>query len=187
MPTMRCHPAQKSLLYPHRGFTLLELMVVVLIMGLIVGLVSVVVEPDERSLLKVEAQRLAQLLELAASEAQITGISLAWTAEADAYQFQQQTEATGWIAVTGNDSLRPRKLPPGIRLSGLVIENSPAPESLRIEFGAYGQTTAFVVELSSGTAHCQVSMSPIGIVQVVMLASPDSTANTNSSASADDS
>ena len=52
-------------------------MVVVVIMGMIVGLVSVLVEPDDRSLLNVEAQRLAQLLDLAAAEARVSSDSRA--------------------------------------------------------------------------------------------------------------
>lgn len=143
-------------------------MVVVLIAGLIVGLVSVIVEPDERGLLKVEAQRLAQLLDLAAAQARVSGNSLAWTASSDSYRFQQLTEDSGWIAVSSNDSLRPRQLPAGVTLSGLLIENSPATEPMRVEFPAYGQTTAFVVDLRYGAAHYQVTVSPIGFVQVSM-------------------
>ena len=50
-----------------RGFTLIELLVVLMIMGLIVGLVSAIVRPDDRGQLRVEAERLAQLLDLAAA------------------------------------------------------------------------------------------------------------------------
>ncbi len=49
-----------------RGFTLIELLVVLLIMGLCAGLVGALVRPDDRALLRVEAERLAQLLDLAA-------------------------------------------------------------------------------------------------------------------------
>lgn len=155
------HPVQ-------RGFTLLEVMVVVVIMGMIVGLVSVLVEPDDRSLLNVEAQRLAQLLDLAAAEARVSGVAIAWTADADAYQFQQLTEELGWIAIRNNDSLRSRQLPQGITISSLLIENSSTAEAMRVEFPAYGQTTAFTVELHNGSARNQVVVSPIGIVTVVL-------------------
>jgi len=156
------------------GFTLLELMVVILIMGLIVALVSVNMAPDERSRLSVETQRLAQLLDLAATEARMTGNSLAWTADAEAYRFQQLTAERGWVAVVNNDSLRPRQLPRGIIISALLIENSPAREAMRVEFPAYGQTTAFVVDMQAGEVRSQVRVSPIGMVEVVMLTEDDS-------------
>ena len=46
-------PARKSC----RGFTLIELMVVLLIMGLFAGLVTTITRPDERALLRLEADR----------------------------------------------------------------------------------------------------------------------------------
>ena len=52
-----------------RGYTLLEVLIVMLIMGLLLGLVSAIARPDERSLLHLEAERLAQLLNLAAAAA----------------------------------------------------------------------------------------------------------------------
>ena len=71
------------------GFTLLELLVVLVIMGLFAGLVSALVRPDERTLLRTEAERLAQLLELASTEASISGQAIACTADAGDYRFWQ--------------------------------------------------------------------------------------------------
>ena len=67
---------------PISGFTLLELLVVLLIMGLFAGLVGALAQPDERALLRFEADRLAQLLDLAAEESRLTGKPIAWTADA---------------------------------------------------------------------------------------------------------
>ena len=57
-----------------RGFTLIELLVVLLIMGIFVGLVSTITQPDDRALVRVEAERLAQLLDLAATKSRLTGL-----------------------------------------------------------------------------------------------------------------
>ena len=54
-----------------RGFTLIEMLVVLMIMGLFLGLVSTITRPDERALLRLEAERLSQLLDFAAAEAQL--------------------------------------------------------------------------------------------------------------------
>jgi len=49
------------------GFTLIEMLVVLMIIGLLVGLVTAVTHPDDRTVLEVEAQRLATLLDFAAA------------------------------------------------------------------------------------------------------------------------
>ena len=66
---------------PSRGFTLIEMLVVLMIMGLFIGLVSTITRPDDRAVLQLEAERLSQLLDFAASEAQLSGKSIAWTAD----------------------------------------------------------------------------------------------------------
>ncbi len=140
---------------------------VVLIMGLFVGLVSVNLQPDESKQLDVETRRLARLLELVAAEARVSGASFAWSAEADAYRFQQLNAASGWLDVHGNDALRPRRLPTGMRISSLLVENTPVEQEMRVEFPAYGQTTAFTVALVYGAAASRVMVSPIGAVSVL--------------------
>jgi general secretion pathway protein H len=142
-------------------------MVVVLIMGLSVGLVSVIVQPDERGLLDVEAQRLARLLELVAAEARVSGASFAWSAEPDTYRFLQLSAESGWLDVRDNDALRPRQLPAGMQISSLLVENTPVQDGMRVEFPAYGQTTAFTVSLAYGAATSLVVVSPIGVVSVL--------------------
>jgi general secretion pathway protein H len=106
------------------GFTLIELLVVLLIMGLLAGLVGTLVRPDERALLRVEADRLAQLLELAADESRLTGKPLAWTQDATRYQFWRWRGDAGWMEAR-EEALRPRSLPPGMAVSGPRIEFDP--------------------------------------------------------------
>jgi general secretion pathway protein H len=150
-----------------RGFTLIELMVVVLIMGLFVGLVSAIVRPDDRALLRVEAERLAQLLELAGTEASLAGKPVAWTADASGYRFWRLAGAAGWLEVRDSDLLRERSLPAGMRITGLSIENIPARGAPRLEFLGGGTAPAFSVELALGSARYAVTGSPIGEVKVL--------------------
>jgi len=107
MPTSAPGPCSR------RGFTLLELLVVLLIMGLFAGLVAAISHPDERALLRVEAERLAQLLDLAAAESQLTGRPTAWTADGAQYRFWRWRDDTGWTEAR-EDALRARSLPPGM-------------------------------------------------------------------------
>ncbi len=155
------------------GFTLIEMLVVLLIMGLFVGLVSTIVQPDDRALLRVEAERLAQLLDLAATKARLSGRSIAWTADASGYRFWQFGENAEWSDIRDDDALGARTFPQGVVISEMRIENMRAPEHVRLEFDPYGPTLAFSVEMSLGAARNTVAGSPIGDVRVL----PDEVTN----------
>ncbi len=143
------------------------MLVVLLIMGLLVGLVSAVARPDARSMLQVEAERLAQLLELAAVESRLSGKFIGWTADETGYRFWRVSEDTGWSEIRDNDLLRPRTLPTGTIISSLRVESMQPQGVMRLEFSPYVQTLAFAVELSSGAERYSVAASPIGEVRAV--------------------
>ena len=150
-----------------RGFTLMEVLVVLLIMGLFVGLVSAVVRPDDRALLRVEAERLAQLMDLAAEQSRLTGDSIAWTADASGYRFWRLTRAADWFELHDNDLFRARTLPQGMQITGLAIENAPARGAMRLEFTPEAPPLAYTIELSLGAARYAVSASPVGELRVL--------------------
>lgn len=150
-----------------RGFTLIEILIVMVIMGLMVGLVSTILRPDDRALLRIESERLAQLLDLTATESRLSGRVMAWTADGPGYRFWRMTEEAGWMEIRDNDLLRARKLPPNMIISGMSIEQAPARGAMRMEFSPYGLSPSYAIEISLGAARCTVAASPIGEVQVV--------------------
>lgn len=143
------------------------MLVVLLIMGLLVGLVSAITRPDDRALLRVEAERLAQLLELASAESRLTGKSIAWTVDGPAYRFWRFQEDTGWSEILDSDPLRVRTLPQGITISGLQVETIRPQGVMRLEFTPYGSMLAFNVEMSLGAERCVIAASPVGDVRVL--------------------
>jgi len=147
-----------------RGFTLIELLVVLLVMGLCAGLVVAIARPDDRGQLRVEAERLAQLLQLAATESRLTGKPIAWTAERTQYRFWRWRDDAGWSEAR-EDSLRARSLPPGMAISDLRVEAMAPAESMRLEFGPYS-SLAYDFQMSLGSAHCSVVASPLGEVRI---------------------
>jgi len=149
------------------GFTLIEMLVVMLIMGLLLGLVSAIARPSERSPLRLEAERLAQLLELAVTEAQLTGRPIGWTSDGAGYRFARWFRDTGWSEIRDDDLLRPRTLPGGIQISGMRVEAARAQGAMRLEFGPYGAMPAFTVDLSSGGERYSVAGSPIGEIRAL--------------------
>lgn len=138
-----------------------------LIMGLFVGLVSAIVRPDDRALLRVEAERLAQLLDLATEESRLTGNAIAWTADGPGYRFWRRTGDGEWSEVRDSDLLRARTLPQGMMISGLQVENMPAHGAMRLEFAPDGSTLSFTIEMSLGAARFAVAASPIGELRVL--------------------
>ncbi|MEX0958584.1 MAG: prepilin-type N-terminal cleavage/methylation domain-containing protein [Burkholderiales bacterium] len=150
-----------------RGFTLIEMLIVLLIMGLFVGLVSTIAQPDDRARLRVEAERLAQLLDLAATQSRLTGRSIAWISDGPGYRFLQFNDDTYWTEIRDDDALRARSLPQGMKISAVQVENMRPAENMRLEFTPYGTTLSFSIGMSFGAAHEMVTGSPVGDISVL--------------------
>lgn len=144
------------------GFTLLEMLVVVLIMGILVGTISVRLQPDERDQLRVEAGRLAQLLELAAQEARLTGNAIVWTSDGFGYRFWRQGGDNVWSEIRDDDLLRARSLPHGMVIAGLRNEAGTAQPTLHLEFTTDAAASAFSLDLAFGNEHYSIAASPVG-------------------------
>jgi len=150
-----------------RGFTLIEMLVVLMIMGLFLGLVSAITRPDDRAVVRLEAERLAQLLDFAAAEAQLTGKSIAWTADGSGYRFWRLGEDSAWSEIGDSELLRARTLPQGMVVSGFRVENMRPQGAMRLEFAPQGSSLAFTIGMSLGTVRYAVAGSPVGEVRAV--------------------
>jgi len=144
------------------GFTLLELLVVVLIVGILLGTISTKLQPRDRDVLRVEAARLAQLMELAAQQAQITGSAIAWTSDGYRYRFWRQSGDQAWSEIRDDDLLRARQLPRGMVISQLRNEAGSAQPNLRLEFPVDGAMAAFSMDLTLGADGYGIAASPVG-------------------------
>ena len=152
---------------PVRGFTLIEILVVLMIMGLFIGLVSTITRPDDRTVLQLEADRLAQLLDFAANEARLTGRSIAWTADESGYRFWRANDDGSWTEIRDSEVLHPRTLPQDMTVSDFRVEDQRPRSSMRLEFTPQGSALAFTIGMSLGTQHYSVSGNPIGEVRVL--------------------
>src|SRR4051794_41491537 len=66
---------------PARGYTLLELLIVIAIIGIAAGVVSLSVRGNESRRLTEEGDRLAALFRMAQSEARVAGRPIRWRAD----------------------------------------------------------------------------------------------------------
>lgn len=144
-----------------RGFTLLELLVVMVIVGITLGMVSFNAMPDRQQVLQNDAQRIALLLQLARDEAIVRNRPIAFEAGAERYRFLLR-EGNTWQALAQDDLLRERefKRPPVI-----FSISPPSPEQttpLRIIFGREPVDKPFVLTLSTGDARVAIRADGIG-------------------------
>ncbi len=133
---------------PARGFTLLEIMVVLVLIGILssFALLSVGGGPKER--LAEEAQRLAALVQLHQQEAILSGEPRGIRFSRAGYAILRQDEKGAWQPPAAADTLIQHQLPDEIAL-GLWIEGRPAPlknpgKQPQVLLLASGEATEFV-------------------------------------------
>ncbi len=135
-----------------RGFTLLELLVVLLIIGIIVSFASLSVGQHASRALQDEAERIHSLLRLAGEEAVLQGRELAMQFDPEGYSFVT-LEGADWVPVEKDRLLRERTLPADSTLS-LVLEDvemdlHDSENPPRILVLSSGEMTPFVLELGN--------------------------------------
>jgi general secretion pathway protein H len=111
---------------PAAGFTLIELMVVVVIIGVVIAATLLSVSSTGRdSQLEQERDRLAALIEYVRERAALQTVEYGLRCETGDYRFSMYDSRTGkWVEDPLDDSLRPRTLPAGLELV-LNIEDRP--------------------------------------------------------------
>src|ERR1700754_4573492 len=136
-----------------RGFTLLEMMVVLVIVGLLVSLASLSLTRNPRTDLNEEAQRLALLFESAGDEAQVRARPIAWMPLENGFRFDIHTEH-GWRTLPA-DLLGPRNWEGGVTVVSINCPGSDK-QGDRIVFGTESIDTPVTVTLYSGVGSATI-------------------------------
>lgn len=152
----RTHVARiRDSLSASRGFTLIELVVVVLLLSIIVSMVAVNLAADDTSEVRDEADRLALLLNAAQQDAILDGQVLALALEERGYHFLRLNDAGTLAPIIRDELLRPRELAPGIEISAIEIAGNEQ-EQRAILLQPSGELEDFAITLSKGTARWQI-------------------------------
>jgi len=138
------------------GFTLLEILVVVALIGIVLAFVGLNLDPDPTAKLRTEAERMVLVLQSAQEEAILQGVMIAVALGRDGYAFHQFRGGNKMAAVEGDDLLRPRRLPFGIEISRADVEGLPESDDPWILLYPSGQLTPFRVTLSQGDYRRQI-------------------------------
>lgn len=113
-----------------QGFTLIELMVVIVIIGIMVTFVTISV--GGRGLedqAQEDARRLYQILLLAQEEAQMKGVELGFRHTAEGYEFLIVGPEGQWQTVDATGPFKPRTIRPPLRLE-LRVEGRVVPPAM---------------------------------------------------------
>jgi general secretion pathway protein H len=143
------------------GFTLLELLVVMVIVGITLGAVSFNAMPSERQVLQNDAQRIALLLQSARDEAIVRNRPIAFEADADRYRFLLFGDGK-WQALQQDDMFREREFK---RSPVRFTVSPPSAEQttpLRIIFGREPVGAPFVLTLAVGDSQVAIHADGIG-------------------------
>lgn len=145
-----------------RGFTLLELLVVLVIVGIMLGVVSFNAMPDARQALQGEAQRVALLLQLARDEAIVRNRPIAFEADGERFRFLERDGNT-WRTLEQDDMLREREFKRGPLALSVTPSVAVAAEGpLRLVFGREPVDKPFVLTFSMGDASASIRADGVG-------------------------
>ncbi|MFQ5643199.1 MAG: type II secretion system minor pseudopilin GspH [Thiogranum sp.] len=148
-------PAPGRLFALQRGFTLLELMVVLVIIGVLLTFVGLSTGGDARGeQMKREATRLMALIDMASEQAVMRSEQLAIRFDDRNYEFML-LQAGKWMPLQDDGPLRAREVPKGIELRleleenpppGLQVEDTEAPQVFLL---SSGEMTPFTMTFSA--------------------------------------
>lgn len=146
-----------------RGFTLLELLVVMVIAGILLGMVSFKAMPDDRQVLQQDAQRIALLLQLARDEAIVRNRPIAFEAESTRYRFLIR-EGQEWLVLKDDEMLREREFKRAPVSFTMTPDTALTP--LRIAFGIEPVSRPFLLTLQLGVLQTVIRADGIGHFEV---------------------
>ena len=133
------------------GFTLLELMVVILIIGIIVSFASLSIGQNTSRIVQDEVERLHGLIQLASEESVLQGRELALEFDREKYQFLE-LGGEGWQPIETDKMLRARELPETIelelQLEGVEVSFEDKKNLPRIFILSSGELTPFNLTLN---------------------------------------
>jgi len=101
-----------------RGFSLLEILIVIAIIAIASSALVIGAWPDSAATAEREARRLAALLESAHAEARASGQAIAWSPEGNGYAFLRRSAGGTWERFPQDTPYRARQLEAGVRLRG---------------------------------------------------------------------
>ena len=151
------------------GFTLAEVLVVLLVIGLAAGMAYARLESDPRRELEREAQRLGAAMEHAASLAQWRNQVLGVSASDAQYRFwRRETSLEGdqWMPLSDDDVLAPHALPSGITVRATAYAGQTVAADSIFPLAPSGRNEPYAIELASAEWRAILLADPLNRVAI---------------------
>jgi len=140
-----------------RGYTLIEILAVLVVLGIAIALAQVSFARSPAQTLEQEAHRLAIVLELARDDAMVQGCTTTWTSRSGSH----------WVECRGNRAAHATHAwPGGIALERMSIAGVPVPRESPLIFTPAGLNAPFELTLAMEDSRVVVSGDVLGRVSV---------------------
>jgi type II secretion system protein H len=150
-----------------RGFTLIEILVVIAIIAITAGLAALGLDGDERGAAAREARRFAGALEHASARAQSRAETLGVSADGGGWRFwRRPAEARRWFPVADDDQLAAHAVPPGMSVSPLSFAGQALPADAIVPLRASGRNEPFAFLLSARSSRIVLAADPLNRVSI---------------------
>jgi len=160
-----------------RGFTLIELVVILLIVGVILGLVGIAYTRSPVDEVREEAERLAQLLQVAQDEATTQGRLYGVELAADGYRFLVLDDTNTLVGLDHDELLRAQRLTHDVEIGQVLIEGTSATGKARIVFVPTGSAPNFDIVLRKQDARWYVKGTADGQIRAAPTIEPQTNAS----------
>ncbi len=147
------------------GFTLAEILIVLIVIGLAAGLVYAHFDRDPRDAVEREGRRLAGALEHAALLAQWKDETLGVSATGNGYRFwRRATAASAWEALSSDDVLAPRVLPAPLSVIAREYAGAAVAVDAILPLRPSGRNEPSVIEIDSPEWFALLAADPLNRV-----------------------
>ncbi|MFA9438270.1 prepilin-type N-terminal cleavage/methylation domain-containing protein [Uliginosibacterium sp. sgz301328] len=134
-----------------RGFTLIEVMVVLIIISVMATVTAISIEGMQKREAQHEVDRLRRVLEIAAETATVRGSPLAVDFLPNGYRFSALDTSGEWHLLFNPQTLRQRPWPNGVSVESLEIDGVPVKPPFRLQFGSESPEFRLRLRTEDGT------------------------------------
>jgi len=149
------------------GFTLVEILVVLVILGIAAGAAAIAYDGNDRDRAGREAHRFANALEHAAMRAQVRAETLGASAEGGGWRFwRRNPDTTQWQPLADDDVLTPHPLPAAMTVVPLSYAGQPLEGSAIVPLRPTGRNEPYAFALQSRDSRIVLAADPLNRVTV---------------------